>query len=179
MDVDYPSGYSGSEDPGHDSDDGSRTPLPPLGLVNGEYEIYSAESNQWSAFPEEDFTLILGLAGNSKWGAYDFGMYHGIMHLEERPWSSSYKKIPFKWRGRERGEGEMSSGLNCTGWIQFYGEGRICGQLNCYGNSRFSGQRISGEETQPPRSVQSMHEEWNGYNQVEYDNENRWLWGGW
>lgn len=106
-------------------------------------------------FPEDEFTLILGLAGNSMWGSYDFGMFYGMMHLEERPWSSSYKKIWFTWRGRNKSEGEMSFGPNCTGWIQFYGEGRICGQLNCYGNARFSGQRISGEETQPPRSVQS------------------------
>lgn len=178
MEID-PTGDYKSRDESDDPDNGSKTPLPPLGLVNGEYEIYSSDLNQWPQFPEDEFTLILGLAGNSMWGSYDFGMFHGIMHFEERPWSSSYKKIQFTWRGRNNSEGEMSFGPNCTGWIQFYGEGRICGQLNCYGNARFSGQRISGEETQPPRSVQSMREEWNGYNQVEYDNESRRRWGGW
>lgn len=93
-------------------------------------------------FPEDDFTLTLGLAGNSIWKSYDFGMFHGMMHLEKRPWSSSYKKVWFTCRERNESEGEMSFGPNCTGWIQLYGEGRNCSQLNCYGNARFSGQRI-------------------------------------
>lgn len=176
MDIDPPSDYSENNGPDDGPGDDSSTPLPPLGLVNGEYQIWSSDLDQWRDYPEEEFNLILGLAGNTLWGSYDFGMFHGIMHLEERPWSSSFKKIPFKWRGRESSEREMSFGPNCTGWIQFYGEGRICGQINCYGNVRFSGQRISGEETQPPRSVQSMREEWNGYNQETYDNENRERW---
>ena len=175
MDIDDPSGDGNSSDGG---DDGSNTPLPPLGLVNGEYEISSSDLNDWSDFPEEDFNLILGLAGNSMWGAYDFGMFHGIMQLQERPWSSSYKKIPFNWRGRNRSEGEMSFGPSCTGWIQFLGDGEIKGQLQgCYGEGRFQGQRISGEETQPPRDVRSMREEWNGYNKTEYENESRRRWG--
>ena len=64
MDIDDPSD-DGSSDGG---DDGSNTPLPPLGLVNGEYEISSSDLNDWSQFPEEEFNLILGLAGNSMWG---------------------------------------------------------------------------------------------------------------
>ena len=155
-------------------------PPPPLGLINGEYQIYSQDLNDWSDYPEEEFNLILGLAGNSMWGSYDFGMFYGIMHLQERPWSSSYRRIPFEWRSRDRGEGEMSFGPSCTGWISFLGDGHIQGQLEgCYGEGKFSGDRISGNKTQPPRDVRSMREEWNGYNQVEYDNENRRRWGGW
>lgn len=41
MDIDDPSD-DGSSDGG---DDGSNTPLPPLGLVNGEYEISSGDLN--------------------------------------------------------------------------------------------------------------------------------------
>lgn len=130
MDIDPPSDYSDNNGPDNDPDDGPSTPLPSLGLVNGEYQIWSSDLNEWSEYPEDEFNLILGLAGNTMWGSYDFGMFHGIMHLEEWPWSSSFKKIWFKWRGRESSEGEMSLGPNCTGWIQFYGEGRICGQLN-------------------------------------------------
>lgn len=130
-------------------------------------------------FDSEDFSLILCLEGNSIWGAYDFGMHSGILHLRERPWNSSFDEIPFSWRGRENSEGQMSFGSSNHGWIQFLGDGHIEGMINCYGQARFSGERISGNrETKAPRDARSMKNEWEGYNQIEYDRVNRARWGG-
>lgn len=183
MDVDEPSdidGYSGTasnSDRSSLSPDPDGPPLHPLGLINGEYEITSRDLNEWpDRFPPEEFNLALSLAGSSLWGEYDFGMFRGIMWFPDRPWGSSYEQIPFKWRGRELGEGEMSFGPRNQGWIRFLGGGEIEGQINCYGSAKFWGRRISGQETLPPRDVRSMREEWDQYNEREYEREriSRW-----
>lgn len=83
---------------------GPAGPLGPVGLINGEYEIRSEDLDQWpDLYPEEDFNLILCLAGDSVWGAYDFGMFCGIIYLPERPYRASYDRIPLQWRGRGEG----------------------------------------------------------------------------
>lgn len=114
------------------------------------------------------------------WGAYDFGMFSGIMRLPERPYYASNEKIAFEWRGRENSEGQMPFRPDNTGWIRFLGKGKIEGQIErLYGQGRFSGRRISGQDTKPPRDVMSMSREWRGYNATEYENEQRRRWGGW
>ncbi|KAJ8098915.1 hypothetical protein POJ06DRAFT_282784 [Lipomyces tetrasporus] len=147
-----------------------------LGLINGVYEIRSDALDQWSEFPQEEFTLILCLSGNSVWGAYDFGMYHGILYMPDRPYSASQDMVPFTWRGRERGEGEMSFDEDNEGYMRFLGDGKIEGEINCYGQAKFIGSRTSGNNTRLPRSVASMQHEWNGYNSHEYERERvaRW-----
>lgn len=151
--------------------------LGPLGLLNGEYEIRSFALNEWpDLYPEHEFNLILCLDQKSLWGAYDFGMFWGIMYLPQRPYRASYDKMPFESRGRERGEGEISFGPGNEGWIQFLGDGRIEGEINCYGRARFSGKRVSGLETRTTRDSWSMQDEWMRYNESEYERArvNRW-----
>lgn len=73
-----------------------------VGLVLGEYDIYSRDLNDWpDLFREEDFNLILRLAGSRHWGADDFGMHCGIMYLAELPYRLSRDMISFQWRARE------------------------------------------------------------------------------
>ncbi|PVH99868.1 hypothetical protein DM02DRAFT_413767 [Periconia macrospinosa] len=148
-----------------------------LGLINGTYELTCSDLEEWD-YTSDDFTLILCLEGDSVWGEYDFGMFSGIIHLRQRPYSASNEQLPFQWRGREHGEDVMSFGPSNTGWLVFHGGGRISGMINCYGNAVFQGVRISGNETRSERSSRSMREEWDGYNQREYDRENRARWGG-
>lgn len=88
-------------------------------------------------------SLILCLDSPAVWGAYDFGMFSGILKLEERAWESSQEPIPFKWRGRENGESEMSFGDNCAVELMFLGCGRIEGWINVYGECHFSGMRLT------------------------------------
>ncbi|KAK9357290.1 hypothetical protein V1504DRAFT_442899 [Lipomyces starkeyi] len=144
-----------------------------LGPINGVYEIRSSDLDQWSGFPQEEFTLTLCLSGNAIWGAYDFGMYHGILYVPNR---ASQDIMPFTWRGRERGEGEMSFEEDNEGYIRFLGDGQIEGEINCYGQAKFIGWRINGNNTRQPRSVACMQQEWNGYNADEYERERvaRW-----
>ncbi|KAK9319960.1 hypothetical protein V1517DRAFT_330877 [Lipomyces orientalis] len=146
-----------------------------LGLIYGVYEIRSDDLDQWSEYAQEEFTLILCLSGNSVWGAYDFGMHHGILYIPNRPYSASQNMVPFTWRGRERGEGEMSFDEDNEGYMRFLGDGKIEGEINCYGQAKFVGRRTSGNNTLL-RSVASMQHEWNGYNSHEYERErvSRW-----
>lgn len=152
-----------------DADDVSPADSPRLGLINGYYEIESRSLNQWETFPEEDFSLTLCLSGNSIWGEYDFGMYHGILYMPKRPWTASEDEIPFQWRGTDRSEGEIRFGDSNEGFIRFLGGGQIEGEINCYGRAKFSGWRTSDDDTSPLRSVASMRREWDGYNQDEYE----------
>ncbi|KAK9310980.1 hypothetical protein V1524DRAFT_473530 [Lipomyces starkeyi] len=137
-----------------------------LGLINGVYEIRSDALDQWSGFPQDEFALILCLSGNAVWGEYDFGMYHGVLYIPNRPHSASQDMVPFTWRGRERSEGEMSFGEDNEGYI-------YASWINCYGHAKFIGWRTSGNSE---RSVASMRDEWNGYNSDEYERERvaRW-----
>ncbi|KAL9106002.1 MAG: hypothetical protein Q9227_008910 [Pyrenula ochraceoflavens] len=169
----YPeSGDTEATDPDDEPD------LGPLGLINGRYTVDAPSLDDWEMFHGEEFSLILCLEGSSIWGAYDFGMHSGIIHLPTRPWSSSYDLVPFSWRGRENSEGQMSFGSNNQGWIQFLGNGRIKGMINCYGKAEFTGIRDSGGVTRAPRDARSMRSEWDGYNAREYERENRARWGG-
>jgi hypothetical protein len=176
--------YVGSDHEVYDSYDNSATSgseapeLGPLGLINGEYQIQSSDLDDWSQYNEDEFSLIMCLCGNSVWGAYDFGMHSGIIYLPDRPYAASHDELPFTWRGRENGEGEISFGPGNTGWIRFLGNGKIEGMITCYGQAKFTGQRISGNDTRAPRDARSMRDEWDGYNQREYDRANRARWGG-
>ena len=143
----------------------SSSQLPKLGLINGHYEISCPDlSGQLSMFDDHDMSLILCLDSPSVWGAYDFGMFSGILRIEERPWESSHEPISLQWRGRENSEGQMSFGDSCTGEIIFLGAGRIEGWLSVYGQCWFSGARIPGPGS-APRTAASLKQEWNGYNQ--------------
>lgn len=173
-------------DEGYTNDDGDVEMIdvvsPPrnytsLGFINGTYEIDCPDLEEWT-WTSDDFSLILCLDGDSVWGAYDFGMFSGIMHLRQRPYAASDEQLPIQWRGRENSEGQMSFGSGNDGWIRFDGGGRISGMINCHGNVIFRGVRISGNETRSERSLRSMQQEWDGYNQREYDRENRARWGG-
>ena len=149
--------------------------LPKLGLINGYYDISCPNlEGQWRGYGD-DMSIILCLDSPGVWGAYDFGMFSGILHLEDRPWEASYEPIPCKWRGRENSEGQMSFGESCTGEIAFLGGGRIEGYLNMYGQCHFSGTRVPGPGS-APRTAASMKQEWNGYNERAYDDEARDRW---
>jgi hypothetical protein len=151
-----------------------------LGLLNGTYEIESADLDQWDEFQGDDFSLILTLQGTFIWGAYDFGMHSGILCIPRRPFQASEERFNFTWRGRENGEGEMSFGSGNTGWIQFLGGGHIRGMINCYGEASFEGTRIT-QGVSSERTAQDMRNEWGGYNEEEYEYERRARWGksGW
>ncbi|KAL8735339.1 MAG: hypothetical protein Q9166_000884 [cf. Caloplaca sp. 2 TL-2023] len=154
----------------------STSSQPKLGLINGYYEIYCPYlQEQFSHLYDEPMSLILCLNSPNVWGAYDFGMFSGVLHMQGRPWEPSEEPIPCRWRGRENGEGEMSFGDNCRGEIAFLGDGNIQGSLNLFGECHFSGRRRPGPGT-APRSAASMQDEWDGYNEeaCEYERVNRW-----
>ncbi|KAL8909932.1 MAG: hypothetical protein Q9171_004753 [Xanthocarpia ochracea] len=149
---------------------------PKLGLLNGHYDISCPDlDEQFSSSSDEPMSLILCLNSPEVWGAYDFGMFSGVLHLQNRPWEPSEEPIPCRWRGRENGEGEMSFGDHCEGEISFLGDGRIEGWLNLFDICHFQGQRRPGPGT-APRSAASMQEEWDEYNEETYDYERRSRW---
>lgn len=152
--------------------------LPKLGLLNGYYDIECPTvESEWPDWANE-LSLVLTLDSPSMWAAYDFGMFSGIIHIPERPYTSSHEPIPCHWRGTENGEGEMSFGEHCTGAITFLGGGRIEGWLSLYGRCEFYGTRRDGPGN-APRTAASMRQEWDGYNEEEYEAASRQRWGGW
>lgn len=154
----------------------SRIPnSPALGLINGIYDVSCPTvEGEWDC---TDLTIILALDGTAIWGAYDLGMFSGILFLPQRPWQASDDEtLPFTWRGRETGEGEMSFGHGCDGEVSFLGNGRIEGWIGVYGRCAFEGVRRAEAGT-AVRSARSMRDEWGGYNQLAYDEANRARWG--
>ncbi|MCJ1425983.1 hypothetical protein MMC29_003884 [Sticta canariensis] len=148
-----------------------------LGLINGYYDIECPSLE--SEFDSDHLSLILCLETPRVWGAYDFGQFSGILHLPQRPYHPSEDPLPFHWRGRENGEGEMSFGEDCFGEIAFLGGGKIEGRImNLYGDCGFTGMRRPGP-TVAPRSANSMREEWEGYSEESYERERVGRWGGW
>ncbi|KAJ5773355.1 hypothetical protein N7457_008251 [Penicillium paradoxum] len=158
------------------SDPGSppRTLKNTLGLLNGTYKLRSPDIEyQWPhQLPQEGMTLSLRLNGKEIWGTYSLGMFEGVFWMPERPMKPSFEAIPFYWRGRDTGEGEMSFDSENEGWIEFSGEGDIKGMINCCGNLTFRGKRINGSV----RTATDIREEWDGYNESEYERErvSRW-----
>ncbi|KAK4690846.1 hypothetical protein P7C71_g6037, partial [Lecanoromycetidae sp. Uapishka_2] len=99
--------------------------LPAVGFINGTYDLScDTIESQWDS---TDLKLTLTLEGATVWGAYDLGVYSGILFLPTRPWHVSNEALPFTYRGRGIYEGEMSFGQGCVGEISFLGNGRIEG----------------------------------------------------
>lgn len=153
-------------------------PPAPLGLINGIYTLSCPTvSQEWRSFhPDDDLTLTISLSGTTVWGAYDLGIFTGIIFLPNRPYQASpTTSFPFTYRGRETSEGQMSFGHGCDGEISFLGDGRIEGWIGVYGKCRFEGVRRAEAGT-AVRSAGSMKGEWEGYNQKAYDEENSARW---
>lgn len=152
----------------------SRSPNPrPLGLINGVYDLSCPTvEDEWSC---TDLTIILTLEGTTVWGAYNLGMFSGIFFLPNRPLQASNEPLPFTWRGRENGEGEMTFGQDCKGEISFLGNGNIEGWISVYGRCSFSGVRTPEAGTMV-RSSRSMRDEWEGYNERAYEEERTGRW---
>ena len=157
----------------------SRSPnQPSLGLINGIYDLSCQtvvdewDRTQWNT---SSLTLTLTLDGTTVWGAYDLGMFSGILFLPNRPWQASNSPLPFTWRGRENGEGEMDFGDQCVGEISFLGNGAIEGWISVYGRCCFEGRRREEAGT-AVRTARSMREEWEGYNEEAYEEERVGRW---
>ena len=148
-------------------------PGPSLGLINGIYDLscQTVEDN-WDC---TDLTLTLTLDSTTVWGAYDLGMFSGILFLPDRPWQASNSPLPFTWRGRENGEGEMDFGDDCEGEISFLGNGVIEGWISVYGRCSFEGRRRQEAGT-AVRPARSMRAEWDGYNEEAYEEERVGRW---
>ena len=144
-----------------------------LGLINGIYDISCQTiEDEWGS---EDLTLTLALDGTTVWGAYDLGMFSGIIFLPDRPRQASNTPLPFTWRGRENGEGVMEFGDDCEGEISFLGNGVIEGWISVYGRCDFEGRRREQAGT-AVRTARSMRVEWEGYNEEAYEEERVGRW---
>jgi len=153
----------------------SSSPLEPLGLLNGSYEITSNEvRSQWPS-SHSGLSLVFTLSGRELWGKFDLGVVSGILHLNTRPWESSHERKTFTWRGEET-EGPMFYGGSNRGWIRFLGGGRIEGELD-FMRLDFKGERFAGQGTRSEVDARRMQGEWNGYTEQEYERSNRARWG--
>ncbi|KAI0162760.1 hypothetical protein BJ166DRAFT_276876 [Pestalotiopsis sp. NC0098] len=168
-------GYDNTSDSGSGDNDDDE-PLDKLGLLNGRYEIESADvSEQWPHLGS-DFSLVLTLAGDQLWGTFDLGLYEGVLRFDVRPYESSREPLEFTWRGQES-DGPIFYGNGNSGSITFLGGGRIKGKIDAM-DIHFSGRREAGQGTRSEVNITTMRNEWNSYTEQEYERLNRARWGG-
>ncbi|KAF3070404.1 hypothetical protein GL218_00246 [Daldinia childiae] len=146
--------------------------LKPLGLLNGRYVLTSEfVTSEWGHI---NFSLVFTLSGTELWGRFDLGIVSGVMRLPQRPWQSSTESLGFTWRGQEL-EGPMIYGDYNRGSIRFLGDGKVKGELDWMGIT-FEGSRVVGQGTRSEVDMSRMRAEWEGYNEDEYERENRNRW---
>ncbi|KAH6842537.1 hypothetical protein B0I37DRAFT_198764 [Chaetomium sp. MPI-CAGE-AT-0009] len=155
----YPGSPSYLDD--NDRDDDSRlSGLPPLGLLNGRYQLRCAAPAAYADY-EEDSGIILTLDGDALWGSFEIGPLKGILRLDERPWSSSYQPLYFEWRGEDAQGGEHSETSDGS-YIKFLGNGEVTGVIGFYNTMlEFDGYRVSGQDTRSEVSAFTMRRQWN------------------
>ncbi|KAK7739108.1 hypothetical protein SLS62_011286 [Diatrype stigma] len=170
----YNDGVFGGGGDVHDDDDDDDE-LQKLGLLNGRYAVYSSDvTSQWGEWEDEDFELVLTLAGQELWGRFDLGVVSGVVRLAQRPLFESRDRLYFSWRGREH-EGPMLYGDGHEGWFRFLGGGRIEGSVD-FLNLAFRAERLPSSTTKEV-AIGDLRYEWNGYNEREYEEESRARWG--
>lgn len=67
-----------------------------LGLINGEYDIFSSDFEYSHEEAREESNLALCLNGQEIWGQYSFGTLRGILHMRQRPMRASQKNHLFE-----------------------------------------------------------------------------------
>ena len=129
-----------------------------LGLINGTYDVYCPD-----IAAESGSTLMLCLEGDRLWGCFDFGAYQGVMLFPQRPYRASDEPILCQWRGIEAQTGNFAGGDDCTGYVEFCGDGSIRGTLGLFQSCDFVGVHRPGPSS---RSIASFRDEWNEYGQA-------------
>ncbi|KAL2016388.1 hypothetical protein VTK56DRAFT_3810 [Thermocarpiscus australiensis] len=149
-------GYSDGDPEDEGRDDG---PLPPLGLLNGRYEVRCTGPPPYLE-NAKDGGIIFTLDGDALWGSFDIFPYTGVLRLDELPWCSSLGPLYFEWRG-ENLEAGLYSGTNGGSFLKFLGDGKIVGKIYfCFMFLNFEGERISGPGARSEISAFSMREQW-------------------
>jgi hypothetical protein len=147
-------GYSDSESKPRDD-----RLLPPLGLLNGRYNLRCTSASGY-VDPGEDSGIIFTLDGNALWGSFEIGPLSGILRLDERPWQSSYDPLFFQWRA-EDGNGEYHAETDDGSYVKFLGDGEIVGRIGFYDEMlEFDGCRVSGQQTRSEVSAAAMRRQW-------------------
>ncbi|CAG7558897.1 unnamed protein product [Fusarium equiseti] len=171
---DSPPPYSEFPDHSDGNSDEDDDELAPLGLLNGDYYFVSSDvTEQWD-YNLDDLELTLTLAGNELWGQFNLGVYEGVLRFDERPMRSSHDRLYFTWRGRED-QGPVIYGENNEGWMEFLGNGRINGCIERQ-SLFFRARRVEGQGTRSSINARDLQDEYDGYDEDLYDQENRARW---
>lgn len=134
--------------------------LPPLGLLNGRYQLRCTGPSEFADRGEEDSGIIFTLDGNALWGSFEIGPLSGILRLDERPWQSSHQPLYFQWRG-EDSQGGGHAETDDGSYLKFLGNGEIAGKIGFYKSMlEFEGYRVSGQETRSEISAFAMRRQW-------------------
>ncbi|KAL0930118.1 uncharacterized protein CTRU02_214938 [Colletotrichum truncatum] len=136
--------------------------FPPLGFINGRYELtFMGGSMGGSECVEAYRWLVCTIEGDRLWVSFDFGMVRGIMRRETRPWRSGREGLLFEWCG-EKPDGQTLDDSHRAA-LAFVGGGVIEGIVE-FGpwTYKFTAQRVSGQTTRSEISANQMWDEWNG-----------------
>jgi hypothetical protein len=148
----YSNGYT-------DDDDQADGPLPPLGLLNGRYQLRCTAPRD-HADRGEDSSIIFTLDDDALWGKFEIGPLRGILRLNERPWCSSYQPLYFDWRGQDA-QGGQHDDMDDGSYVKFLGDGVVVGKIWFYKTMlEFNGYRVSGQGTRSEIDAFAMRREW-------------------
>ncbi|PGH12146.1 hypothetical protein AJ79_04440 [Helicocarpus griseus UAMH5409] len=135
-------------------------PLPPLGRLNGVYDIDFENSRS--------DTIVLSVQESRMWGGFHFGDVRGAFYLSQRPYHALEKEsFDFEFRGITR-DNIVRRGPGCTGKISFLGNGVIRGNSQLLVPGQLMGafrghKRFESSQRRPPRSPNSLKAEFESY----------------
>ena len=92
------------------------------------------------------------------------------------PSRSSAERFNFQWRGEIVHGSIPLYGDECTGWLEFHGDGDIKGGVVICGDVvRFEAERAEQVGGRSPRDAKSMRREWKSYVRDVVKEEDAWL----
>jgi len=156
--------------------------------IGGTWRISCPDISGWhgdSMGRNTDVTWIIHPPQSSEsflWAQIDQVIVEGIARIEW-PDPDSWKgvSVPFVWRGREEGTGEIQfqDSVNC-GTITFTSAHECAGDFACEfgGPFDFVGKKVERGLPERAKGIQECQKEFQGYNQKRWDWEGTARWGG-
>lgn len=115
--------------------------IPPFRRYDAIYLIEEAKADQVDYYPDPPCHLLFSFGdGDTMRGAFHLGDFDALLFFAKRPRGPSNDRVPFIWRGRDRGWKKTYSGYTNKGWIQFLEDGTFRGRFDKF-HLKFGGRR--------------------------------------
>ena len=155
-------------------------------MIEGEFEVMAPYlTDQWPDMTTGKMSIKFAASRGSShlWGAFDLGVYSGIMRSDGPPSNTSAStglSIRLKWRGHEAGEGVLTFDDDNFVQISFTKDGNFKGRMS----SELGDFEIFGKPVPRPNviwcmSVRHWKASWRSMTEGAYEAANGARWGKW